>query len=366
MQKLRFLFLVQGEGRGHMTQAIALSEYLRGAGHEIAEVMVGKSEFRQIPAFFYEKIEAPVATIDSPNFVRDKQNKGILIGKTIAYNLQLYKRYFAAIDKIAHAVERQKPHIIVNFYEFLCGLYYWKHKPNIPLVCVGHQYMLEHPTFEFPKGKWAEKIALSGNSNLASYGVTLKLALSFYPEKDIAAKKIKVIPPLLRKEIIGLQPEDHNFLMMYMLNAGYAKEVIEWHQKHPQQEMHVFWDNKEAAETYTPQPNLTFHRLNDVKFLEKLRTCSGYMSTAGFESICEAMYLGKPVFLKPTDNHFEQECNAVDATRAGAGITGNQFDINKFLAYIPTHKNNSQDFRKWVESAEQQFISTLEQLAAQK
>ena len=36
--------------------------------------------------------------------------------------------------------------------------------------------------------------------------------------------------------------------------------------------------------------------------------CKAYASTAGFESVCEAMYLGKPILMVPA--HIEQDCNA--------------------------------------------------------
>ena len=35
---MKFLFIVQGEGRGHFTQAITLEEMLLRNGHEVAEV----------------------------------------------------------------------------------------------------------------------------------------------------------------------------------------------------------------------------------------------------------------------------------------------------------------------------------------
>ena len=65
---MRFLFTVQGEGRGHFTQALALASILRKQGHEVIAVLVGKSDNRQIPAFFTDKINAPVASFNSPNF----------------------------------------------------------------------------------------------------------------------------------------------------------------------------------------------------------------------------------------------------------------------------------------------------------
>lgn len=46
--------------------------------------------------------------------------------------------------------------------------------------------------------------------------------------------------------------------------------------------------------------------------------CKAYLTTAGFESVCEALYLGKPVLMVPV--HVEQECNAWDAQKVGAGV----------------------------------------------
>lgn len=57
---MKFLFIVQGEGRGHLTQAITLEEILRRNGHEVVEVLVGKSSSRRLPGFFNRNIHAPV------------------------------------------------------------------------------------------------------------------------------------------------------------------------------------------------------------------------------------------------------------------------------------------------------------------
>ena len=43
--------IVQGEGRGHLTQAITLEEILLRNGHEVVEVLVGKSSSRRLPGF---------------------------------------------------------------------------------------------------------------------------------------------------------------------------------------------------------------------------------------------------------------------------------------------------------------------------
>jgi UDP:flavonoid glycosyltransferase YjiC (YdhE family) len=52
----KFLFVVQGEGRGHLTQALALQDILHNAGHKVVAVLVGKS-YRKIPDFFITKMK---------------------------------------------------------------------------------------------------------------------------------------------------------------------------------------------------------------------------------------------------------------------------------------------------------------------
>ncbi|WP_369682453.1 hypothetical protein [Hoylesella buccalis] len=50
-----------------------------------------------------------------------------------------------------------------------------------------------------------------------------------------------------------------------------------------------------------------------------MANCKAYATTGGFESVCEAMYMGKPAMMIPV--HVEQECNAHEAMLEGAGST---------------------------------------------
>src|SRR5580658_1415294 len=71
------LFLVQGEGRGHMTQSISMKQLVENSGMEVCEVLVGKSKHRKIPSFYYDRIGAPITLIESPNMATGKNKKGI-------------------------------------------------------------------------------------------------------------------------------------------------------------------------------------------------------------------------------------------------------------------------------------------------
>jgi UDP:flavonoid glycosyltransferase YjiC (YdhE family) len=85
--------------------------------------------------------------------------------------------------------------------------------------------------------------------------------------------------------------------------------------------------------------------------------CKAYATTAGFESVCEAMYMGKPVLMVPT--HIEQACNAFEASSAGAGVVADDFELDKLLEYIPDYQKNS-SFRDWVQQAHWYFMKEFQ------
>lgn len=359
---MRVAFIVQGEGRGHMTQAISLQDMLLEEGHEVVLVLVGKSARRQIPSFLFEKIKAPVVAFESPNFVTDSKNKSIRLGATVVHNMLKSRVFFKNMAMIDRQLKEAKADVVVNFYDLLGGLYYLLYNPSIPLVGVGHQYLMMHPDFIWPANRSFEKFLLLTNTKLTASRATLLLGLSFRPMTDVPKARLAVVPPLLRKEVATLQPEQGDFILAYMVNDGYSEEITQWHDTRNDVAMHCFYDKKGMPETFEASPGLVFHQLNDVKFLEKMKGCMGYASTAGFESICEAMYLGKPVCLVPTENQFEQACNALDAVASGAGITRSDFNLDSFLSYIPTHKPTGEWFRQWVQKAPALFLSHLSAL----
>jgi len=356
---MRYLFIVQGEGRGHMTQAISLSKILRNAGHEIVEVVVGKSPQRVVPDFFFEKIGAPVTLLESPNFATDKHHKSVKPLKTIFVSLAKSPKYLKSIKKIASTVDEKKPDIIINFYDFLGGLYSFFHRPKARFICIAHQYLLEHSEFSFPEKRKLDKISLIGGNKVTSYGAEKLLCLSFQKFKDQPEDKIYVVPPLLRQEIRDMSTSDEGHILVYMVNPGYGSEVEAFHSKRPEVKLECFWDQKNKPNPWKIDENLIFHPLDDVKFLDSMSKCKGYITTAGFESVCEAMYLGKPVMMVPVEGHYEQACNAIDAQKAGAGISSDYFEIEKLVDYLPIHQSVIDEFKPWADRNIEVFLKHL-------
>jgi uncharacterized protein (TIGR00661 family) len=357
---MKFLFIVQGEGRGHMTQAIALSQKLESWGHSVAAVCIGKSARREIPAFVYQKITSPIYLFDSPNFVTDEKQKSILLWQTITYNLSQIGRYHKSLGILDEQVKKHKPDVILNFYDVLGGLYQLLYRPAAQYWTIGHQYLIEHPDFPFSPNQPVAKLLFRLNTKLTSIGASKKLALSFRPMAHSADKKLKVLPPLLRMEVRELQPSEGDFLLCYMVNPGYGQEVVHFAKINPDLQIVAFWDQKSVADGYQPTPNLQFRQVNDKQFLEMMASCRGLVSTAGFESICEAMYLGKPVMMVPVAGQYEQACNALDAEISGVGIKSTNFDFGKLIVHMDQMSGERPDFKAWIDQFDALFLGVID------
>ncbi|MCH6201166.1 glycosyltransferase [Aquiflexum sp. LQ15W] len=352
---MKFLFIVQGEGRGHMTQAISMSQMLGDLGHDVSAVCIGKSKRREIPEFVTKNIKAPICLFESPNFVTDKTQKSINLSKTIWQNLLKTKTFNKSLKQIDQLVKKHQPDVILNFYDILGGIYNAFYRPDCQFWVIGHQYLIQHPDFPFAPGQPVQKLLFKINTHITSLRADLLLALSFRPMPEHQIHNLHVLPPLLRKEVRNLNTTQGDFFLAYMVNPGYVEEVISEAKNNPEIQIEAFWDKKDEPIFQKPLPNLTIHMVDDELFLEKMATCRGLLSTAGFESVCEAMYLGKQVLMVPVKGQYEQACNAIDAQISGVGTIGNKFDISKLADALGSAEAQKEMNREWVDSFKTRF-----------
>lgn len=357
---MKVMFVVQGEGRGHLTQAITMQRMLQHNGHQVVEVLVGKSNYRQLPEFFTRAMTVPVKQFYSPNFLPTAKNKRNNIPQTVAYNIMEIPTYLRSVWYLHRCINNSGADLVINFYDMLTGITYFLFHPTVPQVSIGHQYLFLHRDFQLPKTNRLSLLSLKFLTRVTALGAQARLALSFYRAADDDEEGIRVVPPLLRAEVPQQKVTRGEYVHGYMVNAGYGRSVMEWHRQHPDIPLNFFWDKRGAAETTIVDDTLTFHQLDDHKFLASLAGCRSYATTAGFESVCEAMYFGKPIMMIPA--HVEQECNAYDAYRTGAGVISRDFDLGQLAPLLDTYKPIP-GFREWVNSAEQVIIPMLEQAA---
>jgi uncharacterized protein (TIGR00661 family) len=347
----RFIFTVQGEGRGHLTQAISLTQIAREAGHEVVGYAVGSFEGRKIPAFFTDFIgETPIIQYESPSINYGK-GKSVQLGKTAMQAFTKFGTYWKSATQLGEFIEELQPDGIVNFYESITGLYNLKSGSKIPCMSVGHQYLLLSEHFESIPEKALDRYLLNLNTRITAIGSRKLLGLSFRKLPNDIKRNIIAVPPLLRQEVKSIQAQAGERWLAYLTHYRLADEIMAWSRQNPDVKLDCFWDNPTRKSEYQYSDSLTFHPIDAEKYLDKMTHCAGLISTAGFESVAEAMYLGKPVMMVPVPNHIEQMINAHDGVLSGAGVRARSFDLNIFKDYLPLHKPVQDTYQHWVSQA---------------
>src|ERR1035437_8139658 len=225
---MKYLFVVQGEGRGHFTQALSLKNILEKNGHEVVAVMVGCSAKRTLPGFFTEKINTEIIRFQSPNFLPTPKGRQSSLLISIIYNLLLVPVYSQSLFQIKHAIRDKQPDVVINFYELLCGVTYGVFNPRPPMINVAHQYYFLTPEFRYTGNNRRQFRLLNFYTKLTAINSYKILALSFRVSEKLYFGNIVIVPPLLRKEILHKETIAGDYIHGYMLNSGYSNELSVW------------------------------------------------------------------------------------------------------------------------------------------
>jgi uncharacterized protein (TIGR00661 family) len=340
-----------------MTQAIAVKEMVERAGHQVVSVVLGAGPNRQVPPFFASAMKMPIERIPTLDFTY-QNNRKVDLSATLASIVRRIPDYWRGLQKLKAIVRETQPDVILNFFEALTGVYALTCRRRPPVIAIAHQFMCGHPDYVQAPGFRLQQLAMRMFVSLVGSSST-RLALSLYEAPDLPRKKIAVMPPLLRRQLFQLHSDPNGkFVLAYLLNHGYAEQIIEWHKRKPEIVLHCFYDKPDAPPEFQYDATLTFHRLDGEKFLRMMAQCRQVACTAGFESVCEAAYLGKPLFLVPVENHIEQQINSIDAVRIGLGITDRSFNLDR-LTELPDALP-AERFRAWVHRADAILLRAIE------
>ena len=339
----RILFIVQGEGRGHLSQSIALKEYLEEDGHFIEAVYVGSNPSRDIPAYYRDIFKDRLRFFASPWFLRTPNKKGIYVGRTILINLVRSPVYLREFRKIRKEIIRIRPDVVVNFYDIVGAIAMRKLPPGIRRMGIGHHFFLHLEGYRCGERKTLHKVLLKIHTRLVMHSCDRVLALSF---RDVPGNdQIEVVPPLIRRSFRQARYEGGSDYLVYLLSEGFVVELIRLARMHPELKFDLFSD----LPLHTPVPEgISLHSMDDHSFLEKMKRSKGVITTAGFDTAAEAACMGLPLAVIPSENHFEQLCNCLDIEKSGLGILMRHFSVEN----LEEMKVRDQKiYRSWVDEA---------------
>jgi len=310
-----------------------------------------------MPAYFASAMKIDVRQLPTLEF-KYKNNRSVSNTATLLGVFGKLPKYFCILRQLDDIVRETQPDVIINFFEPIAAFYAITRRKRPPVVAIGHQFMFQHPGYVRAPQLWKQLFSMKLYTRILGACAT-KLALSLYEAPDMPEKRIVVGPPILRKQLFSLTPNPNgDFTLVYLLNHGYAEQIIQWSDANPKTKLRCFYDKPGAPAEFQHSPALTFHRLDGEKFLKMMAECRNVVCTAGFESVSEAAWLGKPLFLVPVENHVEQQVNAIDAQQFGLGVAEKSFNLDR-LAELPD-RLPTEKFRAWMDCAPEKLFQAIE------
>lgn len=315
---MKILFGVQTEGNGHITQSIAVKQYLKSKGYDVTCTFAAKKK-KGLSQYFKQEFE--VVEYEGFDFVFDKEGR-VIIWKTFLKNVFELPRLSSSFIKICNRIRKEKPDVIFNYYEPLVGLtaiFF----PHIKYVSFGHQYAMYSKMYPRIDGYYIQKLFLAIINWVTSIRAKI-VALSYYEFVD---SKMIVSPPILRSEsyeIADYKLED--FVLVYLMNEDMLPQLIEQSKNHPELQIQCF---TKLTKQHIVPPNLQLFNLDGKLFQEKMKVCKAVVCSGGFETSAEAMYQHKPLLMVPMPNHYEQHANCADANSYYLAETNETIDLSK-------------------------------------
>jgi uncharacterized protein (TIGR00661 family) len=213
--------------------------------------------------------------------------------------------------------------LIINDFEPVSA---WACKlQKVPSVSLSHQCSFVSPQTPRP-AKWSFAEWL-----LKYYSPTTHhIGFHFERYEDF------IHTPVIRSEIRNMATSNLGHYTVY-LPAYDDKTLIGLLKKISRVQWHVF--SKREKIPYT-EGNVQIFPINNVGFNNSLASCEGLLTGGGFEGPAEALFLQKKVLMIPMKGQYEQQCNAIAASRLGVPVIN---EIDESFVY---HINN------WITAGE--------------
>jgi len=333
---MKCIFITQGEGRGHICQAIALKQILDKLNIQVLATYVGKNHVNRNHNWAFKEMNLTPNDFYSPNFVY--KNNEVNIPLTIFKTLKNLKNIKSSVAYLNNQIKHHNPDFIVNFYEPLTPLA--NHNTNIPVITLGHQFMINHPNYPNPIKWWFHKQLINIFNKLISFNTTHTIALSYYP--DYNHNNILVAPPLLRQSILTAKPNPKlNNVAVYLVNSELLHNLL------PQLTLYPNYNFTIYNETYTTKGKNYKCKLISSNFIQSMLNSHHVICSGGFETTAEANYHNKNILMVPLPNHTEQILNSLDAYQHNIALTNNTYNLTNLLNNIKiTTKSNTKKFPK--------------------
>lgn len=303
---MRILFGIQATGNGHISRSTEIYKLLKQHPDVTRlDVLIsgGKAQMSLPFEVNYE--------YKGLSFYYGKKGK-ISILKSIG------KAGFISIAAALWKVPFKKYDLIISDFE---PITLWGAKiAGVKRVGIGNMYSMTSRKFPKTKGSWATRMVARIMCPAKN-----KIGMHFTRFDDF------IYYPVIRSEIRDALVFNRNFVLVYL--TGYSdKELTECFTQFPLRHKNFIIYSKTSREQQVVA-NCIIKPLDNDSFTQDIASCGGVITAAGFQTVSEALYLGKKLFVIPIKKQSEQLSNTRILQEMGVA-TATDLDVNLIRAWL--------------------------------
>lgn len=309
---MKILYAIQGTGNGHISRAREIVPLLQQYGE--LDLLVSGTEaevsLAQPLKYRFHGISFVFGT-----------NGGV--DKWATFKLMDLKQFWRDM----HSLPLKQYDLIINDFEPVSA---WACKlQKIPSVSLSHQCSFVSPKTPRP-AKWNY-----GDWFLKHYSPTTHhIGFHFERYADF------IHTPVIRSEIRNLQTANLGHYTVYL--PAYDDKILAKYLNQTKVQWQIF---SKRQKTPYQDGNVQIFPVNNEAFNTSLANCEGLLTGGGFEGPAEALFLQKKVLMIPMQGQYEQQCNALAASKMGVPVI--KVIDETFVSRINTWIKS--DERVWVD-----------------
>ena len=218
-----------------------------------------------------------------------------------------------------------KPSVIVNDFEIYGNIL--SNMLSIPMITLDNIHMITQTKIDYPSHETRNILKAKGVIKAYVFKPKIHILTSFFYPKIRSKKRAVLYPPVLRDEILELEPTIGEYILVYQTSKE-SMSLIE-KLKVLDEKFIVYGFNKDETDE-----NLTFRTFNEDQFFKDLADAKAVVCNGGFTFISESIALKKPIFSIPAQGNFEQLLNGFYVQKLGYGEYHNSMNIAKLATFL--------------------------------
>lgn len=340
---MNILYGVSGEGLGHAYHASEIATALQKQGHKVLILTYGQ-------AYPVLKKKFRVVKIEGVNF--KYKNGEIQYAPSLVFLLWNFSKNLGYLRKFHKIMKSFKPSLCISDMEpvvpILSNLY------RIPLVSISNQNRFTRFQIKHTQGHFKDYHLAKNLIRMAGLNCDWYIALSFSKLKK-CKKKSFLSSPVIRREIMRITPRYENFILVYLSKENNSVLKI---LKSINERFVVYGCNVSKKEG-----NLAFKK--SPTFLRDFVNCKAIISTSGFTSVGESIYLRKPYLAIPLKGQFEQLFNARFLKKYGLGDYTEKLTKRKVISFLQSlgkYRKNLEKYKICLENPVSILLKIISQL----